>query len=365
MKFYRLYSLLLILIALNLRAQDPHFSQFNEQPSLINPALTGMDDPIRISGVFKNQWQSVTTPYTTYGASLESRIKPGGWKSVDSHRGMTFKERGLSFLNIGLSIYRDNAGSGILDLTQANLSLASFIPTGRKSFLSCGLQGSFAQRKINNASLLFPNQFNGSSYDPGMASNENFGSQNFNNFDLAAGLVWSFKNKQPLTDHELTKVNIGFSVFHINAPKQNFLVGNKDLLHAKYVLYGDFLFSAPGSRVAFSPRFLAQMQGASQEVMLGMIIKSYVGGGSKYTGIVKSSSIGYGMYYRFGDAIVPTITLEWKEQYAVGFSYDINVSRLSGTSSGRGGPEIMLRYTPPRAFLYQMKDDKTGQGKSK
>jgi hypothetical protein len=49
--------------------------------------------------------------------------------------------------------------------------------------------------------------------------------------------------------------------------------------------------------------------------------------------------------------------LEWQEQFAMGLSYDVNVSKLAGTSSARGGFEITLRYTKPKPFLYQKKED--------
>ena len=71
------YTLVLVLVcgAAGLFAQDLHFSQFNQQPSLVNPALTGATAPLRASLVYRDQWRSVTSPYTTIGASFETRFK--------------------------------------------------------------------------------------------------------------------------------------------------------------------------------------------------------------------------------------------------------------------------------------------------
>jgi hypothetical protein len=45
---------------------------------------------------------------------------------------------------------------------------------------------------------------------------------------------------------------------------------------------------------------------------------------------------------------------EREEKFAVGLSYDVNVSSLVNTSKGRGGLELMMRYTPPaKTHLYK------------
>src|SRR4051812_44080224 len=64
---------LFLLIVPCLRAQDPHFSQYNEQPALINPALTGAVTNIRASVNYKEQWRSISRPFKTMGASFEVR----------------------------------------------------------------------------------------------------------------------------------------------------------------------------------------------------------------------------------------------------------------------------------------------------
>lgn len=352
-----LYSICFFIAGHFAYAQDPHFSQFNEQPALINPALTGVDNSFRASIGYKDQWQNITTPYRTYGLSVESRIKPGNWEQVDKYRSMTFKERSLNRLALGFSVYKDKAGDGNLDLTQANVSIATFIPTSAKSFLSCGIQVSVAQRKLNSAALIFSNQFSGTGYDPNLSSNENFSGQTFAYPDAAAGIVWSYNNKNEtqFASRRHIKATLGLSLYHINRPKLNYLSESSNAMFLKYTIYGDFLIQKTGSHIAIAPKYLVQVQGTSAEVLAGFLIKYYTDNESKYTGIIKSSCMSYGVYYRGNDAVILNLLLEWKSQYGVGLSYDINVSRLKGVSSGRGGLEIMLRYTPPASFLYQMK----------
>ena len=42
-----------------LRSQDFHFSQYNENPALVNPALTGATSALRASLVYKDQDKAV------------------------------------------------------------------------------------------------------------------------------------------------------------------------------------------------------------------------------------------------------------------------------------------------------------------
>src|ERR1700744_5202325 len=56
-------------------AQDIHFTQFNAAPLIINPAFTGnFDGQYRVAAIYRNQWQSVTVPYVTYGASIDAPL---------------------------------------------------------------------------------------------------------------------------------------------------------------------------------------------------------------------------------------------------------------------------------------------------
>lgn len=68
----------LLLLVTNTNAQDFSFSQFYEKPILRNPSLAGIfDGDLKVSAIFKNQWQSVTVPYQTGGFSIEDRFKVG------------------------------------------------------------------------------------------------------------------------------------------------------------------------------------------------------------------------------------------------------------------------------------------------
>lgn len=347
------FSSLLYFFQVNVYAQDFHFSQFNENPSLINPALTGASSVLRASLVYKDQWRSVTTPYTTYGFSFESKFKTSNWETVDPRRSMTFK-KSYNRMAGGISVYNDKAGVAKMGTFQTNLSLAMFFPLSNVSSLSLGLQGSFVQRKVDANRLIYPSQYNGTTYDANLASGEIYTQQNFIYPELGAGIVWSYgHNEKSIAANNQFKSLIGFSTYHINQPKQNFIGSTtSDRLYRKYVFHGNVLIGIPNSMVAIVPSWLAQFQGPTKEIVAGMMIKYYMSDDSKYTGLKQRSAIGVGFYYRSADAFITNLLIE-KGKYAVGFSYDINASGLTRASKSRGGFEITLRMVTPNPFLYQ------------
>src|SRR5688500_14821174 len=78
------------------RAQDMHFSQFFEAPLLRNPALAGIfTGDLRVQGVYRTQWGSLTVPYRTGSFDLEYK-KPIG--------------RGDDFITTGIQVLFDKAG---------------------------------------------------------------------------------------------------------------------------------------------------------------------------------------------------------------------------------------------------------------
>jgi hypothetical protein len=110
----------IMIIGSALYAQDLHFSQYMQTPSLVNPALTGASTVVRASVIYKDQWRSVTVPYKTYGASFEMKFKASNWEKADKFKTKTYKQS-FSRMAGGLSFFRDKAGDGNMGSTQVNL----------------------------------------------------------------------------------------------------------------------------------------------------------------------------------------------------------------------------------------------------
>ena len=344
--------LLVVVLQSTLRSQDFHYSQFNENPSLMNPALTGASNAMRASLVYKDQWRSVTTPYTSYGFSFEAKIKARNWEQTDPKRSMTFK-KSSSRMAAGLSVYNDKAGEGRLGTFQTNLSFAMAFPLSKLSSITFGVQGSFVQRKVDNSKLIYSSQYNGTGYDANLPSGEANSQISKLNGDIGAGLLWSYgQNEKSAAANNQFKALVGFSAYHLTRPSQSFVGGINDRLYMKYVFHGNVLIGIPQTNLAIVPSWLIQFQGPQKEIVAGMMVKYYINEDSKYTGIKKKSAFGLGAYYRNGDALIANALIEMG-RVAVGFSYDINLSQLTTVSSARGGVEFMIRFVTPNPFLYQ------------
>lgn len=335
-------------------AQDFHFSQFNENPMLVNPALAGANYVMRTSIVYRDQWSSVTTPFRSYGFSFDSRFKASNWEQADPKRSMIFK-KSKNRLAGGLSVYNDKAGDAKLGTLQFNVSLAAFVPLNKNSNLSLGLQGGITQRKMDNTALLYGSQFNGTVYDPNLASGERYTRQSFTYPDLGTGIAYTFaRSETSIAANNQINAQVGLAAFHLARPSQNMTGGESDRLYRKYVFHGNLLFGIPNTLMGIAPSWLVQVQGPSKEIVAGVMMKYYIKDDSKYTGFLKRSSVGLGVYYRAGDAVITNLLIE-VGRFAVGLGYDFNTSGLARASNGQGGFEITLRMVTPNAFLYQRK----------
>src|SRR3954465_13410204 len=87
----------LLTVAAKAISQDIHFSHFFETPLLRNPSLAGIfSGDIRVQGVYRTQWNSVTVPYQTGSFNAEYKLKVG--KADD-------------FLTLGGQVLYDKAGT--------------------------------------------------------------------------------------------------------------------------------------------------------------------------------------------------------------------------------------------------------------
>lgn len=343
----RLLCLPLVLLTFAMSAQDWHFSQFYMAPLIVNPGLTGaFNGDIRAGLNYKSQWASVASPYKTFALSYDMALMKRKWEK--------------SYLGAGAVIIRDVAGDANLSTTQANLSVASIIKVGEKQRVSLGIQGGFAQRSMSPEKQRWDNQYDLSQpggYNQGIDSKE---SKNvFNEFyfgDFSGGLSWTYSlSESNLASNDQKSFNAGVAFHHINRPKQGFgnpeaLVGKegKDM-YGRIVAHGGAFIGIQSFHSALLPSFIYMQQGPSKEANFGMLIRYGIKEESKVTGIFRETAILFGGYYRAGDAFIPSVMLEYAN-FALGVTYDINVSALKAASNAQGGIEISLRYLTPNPF---------------
>ncbi|MDT8411742.1 MAG: PorP/SprF family type IX secretion system membrane protein [Vicingaceae bacterium] len=323
-------------------AQDMHFSQFTMVPLQLDPSQAGKfggDNRAIIN--YRDQWSSVTSsPFRTFGASYDMHFNKNGRKD--------------NFFGGGITAYSDKAGEASLGITVVNLTVAYHIKLDKASYLSAGVQAGFLQSSLSENKLRFDSQFDGSGHNDNFASGENFNNTSFFEPDFAVGVSYTYGNNT--TDQVVNnggfggkKVNVGAAIHHVASPNFSFLDENTDNLNFRYVLHTNTSFGVGGTNMAVQPSGFIAYQQKAIDVVLGSYFRYNLKEKSKYSQFSNGAAVSFGVHYRFGDAFIPSILVEMGS-FAVGVSYDFNLSGLSAASNGQGGYELSIRYVSPNPF---------------
>jgi len=91
------------------------------------------------------------------------------------------------------------------------------------------------------------------------------------------------------------------------------------------------------------------MQGPALEFAAGLHAYFEVQESSRYTGYVQRKFAGFGIVYRYNDAIAPMLSYKFN-RYRAGISYDITLSPLNRANGGAGDPEVTFTYLLPATY---------------
>lgn len=323
-------------------AQDVHFSQYNETPQLLNPGATGVYSGY-VRGIvnYRNQWSAMGNAFNTVAASVD----------------MPFfdKKEKNAHLGIGINFFSDKAGDSNFGLTQANICLSGIIPVSRESKFSMGIMFGGAQHKANIAGLYWGNQYDGEGFNTAMANYETVPTTSFFYLDLGAGLYYEYSNgKVKFARNEKRKIDVGVAYFHLNQPTQKYF-SVTEKLYGKLVVNMNAHLDRPGTKVAFLPSLIYFQQGKASEITAGCAIRYRFKNDTKITGLITESALGVGIYYRYKDAIIPSVFFTMSD-FTFGVSYDVNVSSYKETSKYNGGVEVSLKYHILKGALFKQKN---------
>ena len=317
-----------LLCSISLTAQDIHWSQFNNSPLNLSPALTGVHrGDIRFAGSYRNQWQNVPVDYLTFSAAVDMKFLNKG--------------NGNGYFAGGLLFDYDQAGDGELSWTKFGLSGSYTQQINKKNLLTAGIQASVNQRAFKPGNLQFDNQYSPEGfYDPTRGTGETFKDPSLGFADFSAGLNYRFQNPKTRT-----RLNLGGALFHINRPKISFYDEDNKQLTSRVSAYGQGIFQLK-DKFDLVLQALGQWQTPHREIVLGIAGKIHLN-----TNWDKELALQLGLDLRLKDAIIPHAELHYR-QWLFGLSYDVNFSNFNITNSSRGGPEIhvihiLTRVKPP------------------
>lgn len=304
--------------------QDIHFSQIFETPIARNPALAGIfTGDIRIQSVYRSQWNSITDAYQTVSLSGEFK-KMVGYTN--------------DYITFGAQILYDSAGTVALTATHVYpaFNYHKSLSDERNMYFSAGIMGGLVQRRIDVSKITTNNQYGGV-ITPGVNTGENFKQNTYRYFDGSVGM--SFNTQ--LGENPENNIYIAGAYHHFNKAKGlSFYSNNRFEMKPKWV--GSFGFTKSVNEYAnITAQADYSRQDTYEEIIAGFLY-------SRKIGDIENPQylLHIGGYFRWQDAFIPAVKIEFKP-FAVGISYDANISPLKKVSRGRGGLELSVSYKKP------------------
>lgn len=289
----RYIVIILCLFSMSLLAQDVHYSQWTKNPVFVSPSFTGsITDKMRITAQKREQWASVTIPFSTNSLSLDAALGKNG---------------------LGGQLIFDQSGSSHLSLTQLNLQYSRAISEWRLGF-SFG----FAQRKIDYTDLVF--------LDP----LETVVSLSKSYLDLGLGLHREFR----IDNYK--ELQIGYSVFHLNSPDRSFL-NQEDILSLKHHFFSVLQLDI-SEQVNLNPSLFFSNQNKQRELILGTEVSYQLNNNDDDVILFSSAS------YRVADAIIFAVGTKFNQTF-IGLNVDLNVSDFSAATNNYGAWEISFIHS--------------------
>jgi len=313
-------AILLIFSTLKMAAQDIHFSQFNNSPANLNPALTGVfPGDLRFIGNYRSQWGSVPVPYQTFSGAFDTKL-------FHSKLGKN------AFLGWGVVFNNDVAGDADLTLSQVGGNIAYTRQLSGSVLATVGVQLMAGQRSVQPNNLTFEEQWNGDVFDPNSPNNDFFSSTSRGLYSISTGF-----NLHHQVGGTRTKFDLGAGIFHLNQPNTSFMDDADVKLPMKFSPHFVSTFQV-GAKMDLRVNAIYSRQTSYQEVVGGAAFRYHLSLEKN-----KELAIQGGVATRLKDAFIPSVELQARN-WTAGFSYDINTSEFKTASIRRGGPELFLQY---------------------
>ncbi len=340
-----LFAMVLLILqsASLVRAQDIHFAQIYETPLFINPANAGFyNGYVRAIANYRNQWAAMNNAFQTMAISVDG----GVFKS---------KKR-TAFMGIGFSLFNDQAGVAKLSRTSALLNVSGIIKTSKNGALSIGLAGGTIGTNANYSNLVYESQFNGNTFDPFAVSGETPYRQ-YTTVDVGAGIAYEYTRVKRDPDHDdVAQVKFSFAAFHLNRPAQEYGAGSSYRLPVRYTAAIMSNIDLEDTKFTITPTVLYHMQGSFSEIYMGSFVKFRMNTGTKVTGTKTQNAIGFGLFYRTKDALIPKLIFDFGD-LSIGMAYEANLSQFRTATNGFGGFEVSLRYNDLASALFETRKE--------
>jgi type IX secretion system PorP/SprF family membrane protein len=328
-------TVVILLLAAEVKGQDPQLSQFFASPLYLNPGYAGATQYSRINLNYRNQWPGLNQGnFNTYAVSFDhffTQINSGA----------------------GFFLMHDRESSGVAS-TFAAVQYAYQIRLNRVVTVRPGLQFGYGSKSLDYLGMRFPDQFGHSGYDPTMPTGENQTSGlKVNYTDISTGTVI-------YSDY----IFAGISAHHLNRPYQNLTDAETYRMPVKYSVHGGIKIAVKHPtpnhepELYISPVINYKFQGKFEQLDAGLYFDR--------------SPFVFGLWYRGlpvklnnrtimnNDALFFLLGIKIMD-VNIGYSYDVTISNIKYSSGG--SHELSLRWNfnlgyrnqkPPKMPLHKM-----------
>jgi type IX secretion system PorP/SprF family membrane protein len=297
-----------VIVARFVNAQDPSFSQFFSSPLNINPALTAkINADWRAISNFRDQWIGPASPYTTGTISYDRKILQNKIPNVHEEK---------NTLGVGAMLMYDYAMDGIVKSTYASANISyDIVLANQKTVhrLGAGFGATYGRRTVDFSRLTWEEQWVGyAGFNTNLPSGEAALTNMKPWFSANAGLVYSITS-------EKTNFDIGAAGFHLNTPKQTFLLDKNQRLAMRKVAHANFETFLKDELV-LNINTIYQFQDEAKYYSFGAGLGYYV---PNHPDVLVNA----GIWYWSDNAIIPYVGFMYKD-FQVGLSYDVTISKL-------------------------------------
>jgi type IX secretion system PorP/SprF family membrane protein len=317
-----------VLTSKQLKAQDPNFSQFYNNPVYYNPAMTAINNGITFRANARSLWTPIPGKFNTSSVTLEAEA--------------------INKLGVGILAMTDVAGEGFLRTSGANMYY-SYRPLDTKNMIfQVGFSAGIFSKNIDWSRLTFSDNFDevfGNVYTSAFIP-PNFNSSTYADFGTGFAMRFNHKRKKTNRIIEVATTTIGGAVHHLTKPKDA-LLGDLERLPMKFV--GHATSQLLINRRIYAPAVIYERQNQFQTVTIGsnFTFRPYTIGFwvRNRTFLMSGQS-----YDSFMASIGTNLPISDDNSLRITYSFDMTISRLRTSSIGSHEVSLVLDFDNRKLF---------------
>jgi type IX secretion system PorP/SprF family membrane protein len=228
--------------------------------------------------------------------------------------------------------FKDEGGNGVLKNTFFALSTAYHKALDENGYhqIGLGFQGTYVNKRLDITGLKFESMLRSNGFTGLMDESFEKNQLSVTYFDMNLGAFYNGST------NGTNNFYLGASMYHVNRPKETFQKGFYMLDPRITIQAGGMVPLGEYNSLHFSAMHSRQANAVNTQI-----------GGAYMLGLNQDESnptnLYLGTWFRFGDAVIPYVGLEFGE-FRIGATYDVNISSLKPASNMRGGAEFSLIY---------------------